>query len=71
MDERRNLSKGQQAMAMALIYPEGQQGRGKKGSETKPFSKARLSLARTVLRYSTPLAQEVMSGTGSTPPVLA
>jgi hypothetical protein len=58
---RRNLSKGQQAMALAMIYPEGQKGK-KVVDLVNNFSRARLSQARAVLRYSVPLAQEVMSG---------
>jgi hypothetical protein len=62
---RRNLSKGQQAMAM--VYPEPEKGGcGKKkervDEKSTLFSAKRLQLARSVLRYSTPLAQEVMSG---------
>jgi hypothetical protein len=49
-------------MAYAFIYPTGQQGRGKKDSETKPFSTARLSQARTILRESRPLAVAVLKG---------
>jgi len=62
---RRSLSKGQQAMAM--VYPEPEKGgRGNKkervDEKSALFSAKRLQLARSVLRYSTPLAQEVMSG---------
>jgi hypothetical protein len=42
--EHRNLTKGQQAMRLALLYPEPEKGgRGKKAnsSETKRFSAAR------------------------------
>ena len=62
--ERRNLSKGQQAMALAMIYPEPSKGgRGKKNHlETKGFSAARLSQARSVLRHSRALAEDVMMG---------
>jgi ParB-like chromosome segregation protein Spo0J len=55
---RRHLSKGQQAMAVALLYPEPEKGgRGKlrNGSETGQFSKQRLSVARSVLAFSRPL----------------
>ena len=48
---RRNLKKGQQAMALAMIYPEPEKGgRGKKAvnpKETLGFSQMRLSQART------------------------
>ena len=53
MYERRNISKGEQAMAVAWLYREPEKGgRGKKtnSSETKGFSAARLSQARQVLR---------------------
>jgi hypothetical protein len=53
---RRNLTKGQQAYAM--IYP----NTDKKGSETKPFSKVRLSEARAVWRHSRDLAESVIQG---------
>jgi hypothetical protein len=64
----RHLTKGQQAMAVAMAYPEpGKRGPRKKGDPevdlvSKSFSTARLSQARSVLKYSRPLAQEVMSG---------
>jgi hypothetical protein len=66
--ERRDLSKGEKAMALALLYPEERKhgGARKKGSslETKleGFSKARLSQARAVLRHSRPLAESVRDG---------
>jgi hypothetical protein len=47
---RRDMTKGQKAMAFAFIYTEGI--KGKRSSETKHFSNARLSQARTVLRLS-------------------
>jgi hypothetical protein len=66
---RRNLSKGQQAMALAFIYPEPEKAyRGKKSDqaakllETKTFSGARLSQARTVLRHSRTLGEAVLAG---------
>src|SRR5215831_9170939 len=65
---RRNLTKGQQAMALAMIYPDAEKGgRGKKSearnsSETERFSSARLSQARSILRQSLPLAQAVLRG---------
>lgn len=55
--QRRNLTKGQQAMALAMIYPEPEKGgRGKNSSLSKGFSNARLSQARTareLLRLAT------------------
>jgi hypothetical protein len=63
--QSRHLTKGQQAMALAMIYPEGVKGgRGKKrnSSETEGFSAARLSQARTVLRFSEEVADSVFAG---------
>jgi hypothetical protein len=63
---RRHLTKGQQAMAVAMIYPApGKGGRGKKKTmdETSTlFSPKRLQLARTVLAYSSDLAHAVLDG---------
>jgi hypothetical protein len=55
--ERRNLTKGQQAMALAMIYPTTSRGKRTEGSATtlsvsNKVSTARLSHARTVLRHS-------------------
>jgi hypothetical protein len=63
--ERRNISKGEQAMALAWLYPEPEKGgRGKKGkaSETDGFSSTRLKQARAVYRYSLELAERVRDG---------
>jgi hypothetical protein len=67
---RRHMSKGQQAMAMAMMYPEPENTTHGKKSKTKllletktNFSGARLSQARTVLACSTPLALAVLAGT--------
>lgn len=63
---RRNLSKGQQAMALAMIYPEPEKGgRGKKSEagkvlENSGFSRQLLDQARTILRYSVELAEDVL-----------
>jgi hypothetical protein len=60
--ERRNLSKGQQAMALAMIYPKGKGGRDKKNHlVSEGFSAARLSQARAVLDHSRALAEAVMA----------
>jgi hypothetical protein len=66
--QRRNLSKGQQAMGWAMLYPEPPKGgRGKKSEtvdETSTlFSAKRLQIARAVLHYFAELAQSVMAGT--------
>jgi len=66
--EHRNLTKGQQAMRLALLYPEPGRGRGKKDAarketETSSFSYSRVKQARTVLSYSRDLALAVRDGT--------
>lgn len=53
---RRNITKGQQALAMAFIYPEPEKGgRGKttitNSKETLGFSPMRLSQARQIIRH--------------------
>lgn len=61
--ERRNLTKGQRAMALALLYPEPEKGgRGKTVLKRDGFSKQRLSDARTVRAYSHELALRVRDG---------
>jgi hypothetical protein len=65
---RRNLTKGQQAMALAMIYPDAEKGgRGKKSEarnleETSKFTYRRLNQARSVLRHSRDLAESVLKG---------
>jgi ParB-like nuclease domain len=62
---RRHLTKGQQAMAVAMLYPDGGKGgRGKRRnpSETVGFSATRLKQARAVLAHSLDLAQAVLAG---------
>ena len=53
---RRNLTKGQAAMLTAMMHPEAY---SKKDSETKPFSRVRLSEARKVLKHSRKIAEAV------------
>ncbi len=66
--QRRNLTKGQQAMALAFLYPEPEKGgRGKKSeainsAESAGFSARRLNEARSILRYSRELAECVLEG---------
>jgi ParB-like chromosome segregation protein Spo0J len=66
---RRHISKGQQAMAIAMAYPEPEKGgRGKnaasrKARETAGFSHDRLQQARAILRHSEDMADAVMNGT--------
>lgn len=73
---RRHLNKGQQAMAYALIYPEGdERGRGKKGLTVKSalnahFSSRRLQQARQVFNFSEELAKDVLAGVVSLNDVL-
>jgi hypothetical protein len=65
---RRHLKKGQQAMALAMMYPEPIMGRGKvsRFHETLQVSKGTaqnlISQARTVLRHSVDLAERVRDG---------
>ena len=63
---RRHMTKGQQAMAVAMIYPEPEdRGRGKKGSVAERFpeiSKGKVSEARFVLSHAPGLASLVLSG---------
>ena len=65
--ERRNLNKGQQAIALAMIYPEpGKGGRGKTSEANTAakrggFSADRLSDARSVLKHSRALAEAVLA----------
>jgi hypothetical protein len=51
-------------MALAMIYPDTKQGKKDRALPilSGKFNPERLRLARSVLRYSVPLAQEVMSG---------
>jgi hypothetical protein len=63
--QRRNVSKGQQAIAFALLWPEPDKpGRGKKGkaSETDGFSATRLKNARAIVNHSRELAFAVRYG---------
>jgi hypothetical protein len=65
---RRDLTKGQKAMALAKIYPEPEKGGRGKTSEAKKalvsggFSRQRLDQARTVLHHSLALADLVVAG---------
>lgn len=62
--ERRNLTKGQQAMALAMIYPEpGKGGRGNRQSlaENARVSSTRLTQSRSILRHSRALAEDVLA----------
>jgi hypothetical protein len=62
--ERRHLTKGQQAMLLAMAHPMPKRGvHSELGGLTGEFSKERLSLARTILRAGPDLARQVMAGT--------
>jgi hypothetical protein len=59
---RRHMSAGQRAMAVAMIYPEAAKGRGKKDAALKgdvpsSFSQRRLQIARSVLKDSHTVAR--------------
>jgi ParB-like chromosome segregation protein Spo0J len=59
---RRDLKKGQKAMAVAILYPEpevGGRGHKSKALETGGFSRQRLGEARAVLAHSQALAEDV------------
>jgi hypothetical protein len=61
---RRHLSKGQQAMAVAMLYPEperGGRGRHQSSAAENQVSAGRLSKARAVLRFSRELAERVLT----------
>ena len=63
--ERRNLTKGEMAMALAMLLPDpekGGRGNKTKALETSGFSRQRLGQARAVLRYSVELAEAVRDG---------
>lgn len=64
---RRDMSKGQKAMFLARAFPDTKRGKRSEGSattlsETNKVSTARLSQARSVLRHSMALAEDVMAG---------
>lgn len=72
-NERRNITKGQMAMGVALLYPEPEKGgRGKKsetvkklnssGTASEGSARVRLSQARTILHHSMPYAIAVRDG---------
>ncbi len=64
--ERRDISKGQQAMRLALLYPETKRGmhfQSRNGTEKTGISKQRLSQARSVLAFDEQ-DQSVLGGVG-------
>jgi ParB-like chromosome segregation protein Spo0J len=61
--QRRNLTKGQQAMALALLHPEPKRGaHSELRNSTREFDKAYLSRARAILRHSEVMARSVLAG---------
>ena len=64
-NERRNITKGQKAMARAMLHPTAETGRPAMSKKVEPFNdfdKAELSRARAVLAYSPEIAREVRDG---------
>lgn len=60
---RRNMTAGQRAMALAMLYPEPKRGvHSEFRGGTGDVSKARLSYARAVLQHAPELAQLVLVG---------
>lgn len=61
---RRHMTKGQRAMAVAMIYPEPKRGRGHRdpAKDTETVSFTRINQARIILSYSRPLADSVLAG---------
>jgi hypothetical protein len=64
---RRHMGKGQRAMAVAMIYPEPERGRGKKdpAKGVKVTSYSYIQHARTILEYAPDVAPNVLSGAAS------
>jgi ParB-like chromosome segregation protein Spo0J len=66
---RRHMTKGQRAMAVAMIYPEAERGgRGQKAASSGRFTDIahqRISQARAVIQWARDLADGVLDGTVS------
>ena len=63
--ERRDLSKGERAMSIAMLYPDPERGRGKidpARKETETVSFSRIKVARQVFRSDPDLALRVRDG---------
>ena len=58
-ENRRHMTKGQRAMAVARIYPEGGRGKAPRNLE---LGAERVRQARTALRYGPDLADNVLTG---------
>ena len=65
---RRMMNKGQQAIAVAMVYPEtevggkGKKAAGTKAAESAGFSRKRLEDARVILKHAPDLAHQVLQG---------
>jgi hypothetical protein len=61
---RRHMTKGQRAMAVAMIYPESQQGKrnAATSSVSGDVSATRIKMARTILKWAPELASQVLAG---------
>ena len=59
---RRHMTKGQRAIAVAMVYPEPDTKWSGSVSERENVSKGRLSMARTVIKYASDLADGVLAG---------
>jgi len=59
---RRHMTKGQRAMCVAMIQPEGQQGKRGTSLISNEVSGGYVRQARTVLRWAPELVQNVLSG---------
>lgn len=63
---RRHMTKGQKAMALARIYPEPEKGgRGKNSSISEGFHSGYLSMARTIIQFAPEKMDLVKSGAES------
>lgn len=64
-NERRDLTKGQRAMAIAMLYPKPERGRGNSDpsrKETEKVSFSRIKVARQILHHNSDLALAVRDG---------
>ena len=59
---RRHLTKGQRAMATAMVWPEGRQGKKATSLKNNEVSGGYVRMARTVLATMPELAKQVMAG---------
>jgi ParB-like chromosome segregation protein Spo0J len=59
---RRHMNKGQQAMAVAMLFPEKHQGKKSTSPKIGEVKEEYLRMARTVLTQTPEVAQEVLAG---------